>query len=328
MVAFPHRAPTSTIYQLSNVKAYIFWNIRAYDSVCLWLHLGVHGILESFDAAMMRLLYYFFSQAVIIRWFFGGSCMKSTLRIGMAAVSLVSVLAIFAASEKNNDEAVALPRLAAVQPEVTVTYETLQATPLVDWDLKGEGAGHYDKKFRLNLSNGRYIDGAIIFNDCGDQSVGPTLGDPMKLDNTGNTGANAYNFNVLFSLQSTVEATFYFDLHRGGENLSSTSACLQVKHAKLKGDYHSSDFYTILESTDYADLTKFAGQGYFYSDAEGTYSTRTPNFTTGDDGVLYCGASGYTIVAFQFTYDDDKLLPGKQWISCALEEIKFQFACD
>ena len=254
--------------------------------------------------------------------------MKSALKIGLLAVSLVSVTSALVVAAKDNNGAVAVPGLADAEPSAVVTAEMLQATELVDWDLKGEGEGHYDKKFRLNLSNGRYIDGGLIFNDCGYQSVGSTLGDPFMIDNT-DTKANAYNFNVLFSLESSVGAIFNFTAETGDGQDASIS--YQVKHALPKPQYQSANFYQTLESGTYSyhDLVSTPSESAFYSTADNSYNSKSAYFyDESKDLSISCYSSGYTVVAFQFTYYSSVYIDPGESLTCTLTSISFFFDCN
>ena len=68
--------------------------------------------------------------------------------------------------------------------------------------------GQYDKKFQIDLGEGKYIDGLLLFADCGHQSVGDNLSEPFVIDCSSEESNNAYNFNVLLSVKGIKEVSF------------------------------------------------------------------------------------------------------------------------
>lgn len=130
---------------------------------------------------------------------------KSLHTVTIGATAIVACLittTVFVA--KNNSSFI--NEVKADETTLTLNNDQLKQIELEDINLKGEGEAD-DKAFRIELGGPRYIDGAILFRDCGHQFTGNTLGDPFGIDNRGISSINAYNFNIVFALERSDSLT-------------------------------------------------------------------------------------------------------------------------
>ncbi len=83
----------------------------------------------------------------------------------------------------------------------TITSEMLSSTALetTSWTFSDKTVEN-EKKFRIDLGNEKYIDGALLYTDCGYQSVGSNLRNDFSIDNSANGTSNNFNFNFYFSV--------------------------------------------------------------------------------------------------------------------------------
>ena len=114
------------------------------------------------------------------------------------------------------------------EKEVTLEAAELSAVSFSDHDFgraKQETNNKGDQEFRINLANGNYIDGALIFSDCGHCNIGNTLGDVFQLDNSLQDSGNSFNFNFFFNVRGIKQATIYYTSTITGEPFVVTSCC-------------------------------------------------------------------------------------------------------
>ncbi len=109
----------------------------------------------------------------------------------------------------------------------TVTEEMLFATQIetASWEFSDKTSEN-EGKFRIDLDNGKYIDGAILYQDCGYQSIGPSMGDNFTLDNTTdpNKAANNFNFNIYFSVHGIKSVSVNRSQILEGEGANTTGS--------------------------------------------------------------------------------------------------------
>ena len=85
----------------------------------------------------------------------------------------------------------------------------LQSVLLSNYDLKDKTG---DKKFTIELDDGKYIEGAILMQNCQHQSTGATLGDYLTLDNSAQTGPNNASFNIFLNVHGIKHISFTWDV--------------------------------------------------------------------------------------------------------------------
>ena len=244
--------------------------------------------------------------------------MKRTLKIGLTALAAVSAIAAVGVAALGRHQSQLL-RGAGVEKSITLDNDTLKTVALEDWE---HTAGKADKKFTIPLANDCFILGAIIFNDCGLQSTGSSLGDPFGIDNSGSEDANAYNFNVLFSFEGNVGMKATFDVTSNSNN-SSEEYCVQLKYANLDG----ADFYNNLKTISYNNLVKIPSSGGFYDNGSYKNTHKAVNMLSLTDSIEY-SASGFNLMGFQFTYYESKFIQAGHKLSCMFKELKFTYTCN
>ena len=218
---------------------------------------------------------------------------------------------------------------------VTFTSSQLKNVALEDIDLGGSNG--LDKKFRLPLENGNYIDGAIVFRDCGHQYTGSKLGDFFGIDNPISAEANAYNFQILFSFESTVSLKVDFT-EVASSNDGSVKSYFQIKYV----DKEYVDFYDFIED-NYSKITEVVNSfdasfytGYYQETilkldnessehAGGGYSKTENDF--------HFSQSGATVAALQCTYASGEpwnqyYVQKNSWIKFGLDSLSFEYNCN
>ena len=258
--------------------------------------------------------------------------MKNSFKVSMILMSVAcaSILIAFEALNANKPSL----KVAASRPRHTtnITQEMLQNTVLEDWDIKKNGL--IDKKFRIQLPKGKYIDGAIIFNDVSGQTCGPTLADALMHDNTQGTETKPYNFNVLFSLENTVKLVTNFKMKC---NRADSGECLyfQTKFALYSEDHDRTKFYEEIEDNyTYTAVTSTCnaeGSNYYYGDSS-AYTSDWSNIDAveKDISVEWDVYRSLRVAAIQFTsrYSGGNIVHAGDWLSCTLTSLSLTYECD
>ena len=210
---------------------------------------------------------------------------------------------------------------------ISLDSEALKGIALEDINLNPDKAD--DKKFRIPLGEGKYIDGAIVFQDCGLQYTGDTLGDFFGIDNSSSPSANAYNFQILFSLEHT--SSFSFSINeKTSIGDSSIYTLFQVKYGVFGGD----DFYNNIR-LNYDNVVKTASISNGCYDSI-DFSTNYVTMDSTDKNLSnYLDSSNYNVVGLQVKYGDKDghdateyfVQPG-QWIKFALTNLTIGYSCN
>lgn len=237
---------------------------------------------------------------------------KSLAILLATAPVVISVAAVMIYSDKN-------PLLNPVKADtetVVLDSNALKEIELVDVDL---GKSKNDKKFKFDLGNERYIEGAVLFNNYNNHFVGNTLGDVFGVDNTNSESANPYNFNIIFSIERSdslsVDLT---ETSLTGD--SSESTLVQVKSGYIWG---GPDFYDRLKN-NYAQVTARDGQqGGWYSNSTSYNITMDETSKTATD--LNHSPVGFPALALGVT-DNSYIQPGNK-LQFQLNRIEIKFHC-
>lgn len=207
---------------------------------------------------------------------------------------------------------------------VTFSSSVLKTIALEDIKLKGDSEPA-DKKFRLPLGNEKYIEGAIVFNDCDYQYTGATLGDFFGVNNT-DTKANAYNFNILFSMENTERIEVNYSL-RSGTNDGSVYSYFEIKHSNKIG---GNTFYEDLKTNYDKVKEKKSQSGDFYNGNHLGFASELDGSSTPVEGGIYsktssgsCEQTNHTIAAFQCTYRVEDGEPADQYFVQVGQKIEF-----
>ena len=214
-----------------------------------------------------------------------------TITLGSAAIiACLVTTTVFVA--KNNSSFI--NEVKADETTLTLNNDQLKQIELKDINLKGQGQAD-DKAFRIELGGPRYIDGAILFRDCGHQFTGNTLGDPFGIDNRDTGSTNAYNFNIVFSL----ERTDRLSVDMTETSLTSDKTVFtrfEIKYALAGGN----DFYNDIRNDYNRFINKGGITGGIYSPYVGRQVEMDANEVSFDD-FSYSGV-GYRVVVLQCTY--------------------------
>ncbi|MBQ6920944.1 MAG: bifunctional metallophosphatase/5'-nucleotidase [Bacilli bacterium] len=214
---------------------------------------------------------------------------------------------------------------------ITVNKDMLYNAKLYDYRHpdKEYSKDESDKKFTIDVGNGKYIEGAIIFRDCGHQYVGETLLDAFGIKNTSNT-SQAYNFNILF----------YFDKLSRFDVAYTTHATVfnwidyEIKFArddKLTED----DFYSSLNKVPYKQIYEHSGGNYGDTlfpggnTAAGNYYT-IKQYVDSEDTVYRASYWALTegtskLVGLNFTKYDNYLIESRGELDFKLTSLQFYY---
>ena len=123
--------------------------------------------------------------------------MALSSRVGLIGLSVTAIAIGFAFATLSNNNNFGLISKADASYTKNVTTSMLLATNLSNYrhPKKTYEADEYDKRFSIALDGGKYIDGVLLFRDCGYQYTGNSLGEYFGM-NSGGESANSYNFNI------------------------------------------------------------------------------------------------------------------------------------
>ncbi len=202
-----------------------------------------------------------------------------------------------------------------------------------------------DRQFRIPLpnTNGKYVSGAVIFGDCGDQYVGASLGDPFGIDiDTGNNPA--FNFHFVFSFQYIKSLSVTFTARIITESKDTTAQRLWIRpKAKAFQPYFASEevFYDTITDKDnggYDKLlqeAKYEGGYYDYVCPAPWVSNQnafdagvdqidktvaTPDFTTGE-------YQPYQLAVYQIRNAANDPIGDNRNLQVSIKSITFNYKC-
>ena len=141
---------------------------------------------------------------------------------------------------------------------ITINKDMLYNAKLYDYRHpdKEYSKDESDKKFTIDVGNGKYIEGAIIFRDCGYQYVGNNLLDAFGIKNTSNT-SQPYNFNILFYFDKLSRFEINYNVYSNVFN----NIDQQIKFSKDE-KLTEDDFYSSLDKVPYKQIIERAGGNY------------------------------------------------------------------
>ncbi len=117
------------------------------------------------------------------------------------------------------------------------------------------------RKFKYEMSGGKFIEGAILFGDCEYQFVGNNLSEPFGIDNQSKGNKNA-DFHIFFSVHGLTRAEFYYtaQLDKALE-YGSIGSQEKIKFTDKSGN----GLYEELATQTYSSITSTeAGETNFY----------------------------------------------------------------
>ena len=210
---------------------------------------------------------------------------------------------------------------------ITVNKDMLFNAKLVDYKhpKKTYMQGQSDKKFSIDVGNGKTIEGAIIFRDCGYQYVGETLLDAFGIKNTSDSD-NAYNFNILFSMDKLLRFDVNYTI--------SSSDYNWLEHQIKFGDLDNTDFYNNLGNIDYDWITERAGGGGGSRLFPGGDKAGANYFTVNDETINrafhWAVEESCNLVGFNISYYSDssgaRLIPARSTLDFKLNLLQFYYS--
>lgn len=217
---------------------------------------------------------------------------------------------------------------------VTITKEQLNRTLLSDLEGGHKDANNAkrDQKFTIELDDGKFIYGAVIFNDCGHQFIGDTLGETFGIDNTSEVSGNAYNFNFLFSFDKAIGMTATVEVATKDDSLGDQAEiCTKFIKSTVGENLGFYERFTSSGGYVYSEITKLPGQSDYYSTERYQYAanpcdlSESPKSTTLDADTKTDGT--YNVAVFQFTYNGSNFINAGNKISCTLQSLTFTYSC-
>ena len=208
--------------------------------------------------------------------------------------------------------------------EKTLTSEMLSTLKLEDYDLGHQNG--VDRKFSFDLEEGKTVKGALVFRDCDHQYCGDTLGDAFGIVSEGRTQYDAFDFNIIFSLDQleglsvSYRADYTYPMHELCKYIT------RIKVANLDGEFYSTLKekarlnYSLLVNSE-AGNTRSIYEKYNPSEPKALVGeayieeTHSFNFT------------GYNVVSFQFN-NFETSLPSTSWLKFTLSSITFKYTSD
>ena len=218
---------------------------------------------------------------------------------------------------------------------VTITKEKLNATVLSDLEGGHKDANNAkrDQKFTIELDDGKFIYGAVIFSDCGHQFIGNSLGEAFGIDNTSEKSGNAYNFNFLFSFDKAIGMSANVDVTATDTSKEDDAElCLKfIKSTVGTGLGFYERFTAETGGYVYDEIKELPSRSDYYSTVTGQYAAnpcylsespknQTIIADTDTDGT-------YNVAVFQFTYNDGNFIEAGNKISCTLQSLTFTYSC-
>lgn len=214
---------------------------------------------------------------------------------------------------------------------ITIDSETLSKAIYEPFEVPDnrydEPVAKPDKKFKIPLNDDQYILGAVIFNDCANQTIGNDLSKPMYMDNyLHGDQPNAFNFNIVFGFEHLRDVTlnYFFRIEDTNSSGFKPKCELRFKNRDYEG-YSDEDFYNDLTTAGYHDIL-YKNSGRYYSDTPYTSVSYSLN---ADYHLSYTPAStDCNMLVIQLTYTDatDFLKVG-QILMFQIESITFNFEC-
>ena len=213
---------------------------------------------------------------------------------------------------------------------ITISKEMLYNTKLIDYchPNKEYNKGETDKKFTIDIGNGKTIQGAIIFRDCAYQYVGNNLLDVMGIKNK-EYNSVAYNFNILFFFDKLTRFEISYTVHSTEYNWIDQ----QIKF----GDLDSTDFYSSLGDVPYDWITERAGGGYgkrlFPGGDMAGGNDFVINSSTRPDTITRAYGWSLTdktcnLVGYNLTYAQDTLIGNKGELDFKINSLIFYYSAE
>ncbi len=231
-----------------------------------------------------------------------------------------------------------------------VTFDS-ESLDIVD-NRRGGTEIKHEKKFRIPLDNGKYILGALIYHDCGNQYIGTpdevnaSLGDALTMNNYlteeekekeahgEDPGRNkaAYNFHIAFALDNVDAFSFNYTAlysHDSESPEGETYFFHAIKIRQYDNDGTDNSFYNDLSTAGYDSVLENNNDYYSVVDKGPGIPSRwiEVNQLYNEDVTLNRGDNSANMVIIQFNDSGKNLDPGRK-ISFTLNKLEFTYHCN
>ena len=135
--------------------------------------------------------------------------MNKNQRNGLFAVlTVVSMAAVATLAVYANKGETALNPVQATDNSVTINKTQFAGIQLSDIEI----SGGTNKAFRYSLGGEKYVDGWILYSDCGHQSIVDQNGKRyFVMDNSEESEENNLNFNIVFNFKGITDVSFGYN---------------------------------------------------------------------------------------------------------------------
>lgn len=171
--------------------------------------------------------------------------------LGVATFALTSA---FVFATKNTQSYISYADGTVIQK--TLNPSDLQQCTFESYTFNGKTNS---RKFKYEMSGGKFIEGAILFGDCEYQFVGNNLSEPFGIDNTSKGNQNS-NFHIFFNVHGLTRAEFYYT----AQLLTPLDYGSIGPQEKIKfTDKCGSGLYEELKDKKYSDITNNENTGFY-----------------------------------------------------------------
>lgn len=181
----------------------------------------------------------------------------------------------------------------------------------------------YDQLFTIALENEKYIDGALLFNDCGRQFIGDTLAEPFGLVNN-DSNANNYDFNFFFETVGcrSMEVTLTFSINElvpGGVHSLQIlrSASIDgsfVSNIPTEEKYRSFTYYEYDVFGKYDEVEAYESNPYLFINEKTTTVTRSFTRTKTSSNLFNLHLEGLQV-------------PAGRTVTITIDSLKLTYDC-
>ena len=225
--------------------------------------------------------------------------------VGAASIALCAI-----AANRVNPSLTPVPAMAS---EVSINSETLANAVFVDRQMKN---GDEYKAFQIPLGNGKYISGALLYEDLSYVYLGDNLGSTFGRNkpNDEDTDKNSFCFAFLFRFQNRVSS-----MNVSYEHSINNVNGYQIPHNKQIGFFDNED-YPAVGAEDYVD---FFAINYWNSRQQPNSTSATQ---TESDNLGANPGCNYVVFGLNTIDLEDKLFSFGRW-SFQITSLSFQYTC-
>lgn len=238
------------------------------------------------------------------------------LLISIASVVTFALVAVVVATNQNTQS---LPSFA----DPAYKEETLNAAKLATctfsaykFDNKNDS-----RKFTYSMPGGKFIEGAILFGDCGYQYVGANLSEPFGINNTSG-GNKDLDFHIFFNAHGLTRAELYFDVKLDKDY----GIGITLNYGIKLSDKCADGLYEELKNKNYSIITERKnGTTDFYKDETiGSFGLKSANAVSEDIKRPNQYAGTINAAALQF---NAFTIPPTYGVIITLTKVVLRYTC-